>query len=120
MRSRKRGNVDRQHADAVEKVLAKAARGDQRFQVLVRGGDDADTGGDRRVAADPLELSLLQEPQELGLRGRGHVAHFVQKERAAVGLFELADAAAVGAGEGPAFVAEELALHRRLRNGPRS
>ena len=34
-----------------------------------------------------------------------------------MGLLELADAAAVGAGEGAAFVAEQLALQQRFGDG---
>ena len=58
--------------------------------------------------------------QHLGLRGGGHFADFVEKERALMGLLELADAAAVGPGEGAAFVAEQLALQQRLGNGAHS
>ena len=48
---------------------------------------------------------------------RGHVADFVEEQRAAVGLLELADPPAVGAGERPALVAEQLAFQQRLRDG---
>ena len=75
-----RRNADRQHVEPVEQVLAEAAGGGQRFQVLVGGGDEADVGVDRGVAADALELLFLQQPQQLGLRGRRHVADFVHED----------------------------------------
>ena len=46
------------------------------------------------VAADPFELLVLQDAQDLGLGQRRHVADFVQEQRAARGLLELADRAA--------------------------
>ena len=53
----------------------------------------------------------------LACRGQRHVADLVEEERAAVALLELADAAAVGAGEGALLVAEQLALQQGLRDG---
>ena len=49
--------------------------------------------------------------------GRRHVADLVEEEGAAVALLELADAAAVSAGEGALLVAEQLALQQVLRDG---
>ena len=72
------------------------------------------------VAADALEALLLQHAQQLGLRGGRHVADLVEEQRAAVGLLEPADAAAIGAGEGALLVAEQLALQQRLGDGARS
>ncbi len=48
---------------------------------------------------------------------RRHIADLVQKDRAAGALLELADAAAVGSGEGALLVPEQLALQQRLGNG---
>ena len=48
------------------------------------------------LPADPLELLFLQNPQELGLRRKGHVADFVEKKCAFVGLLEDSNAATVG------------------------
>ena len=72
---------------------------------------------DRLVPADALERLVLQQPQHLGLHGQRHVADFVEEKRAAVALLELADAAAVGPGEGPFLVAEQLALQQVFRDG---
>ena len=83
----------------------------------MRGRDQAHVGPDRLVAADALERLLLQQPQHLGLQGQRHVADLVEEQGAAVALLELADAAAVGAGEGALLVAEQLALQQVLRDG---
>ena len=71
----------------------------------------------RLVAAEALEVLLLQHAQHLALCQRRHVADFVEEQRAAVALLELADAAAVGPGEGALLVAEQLALQQGLRDG---
>ena len=101
----------------IVEVLAKPAAFDHRIEVLVGRGNDADIGRDGLAPAQPLESPLLQQPQDLGLGARGHVADFVQQQRAAVGLLELADAPAVGPGKRPALVAEEFAFQERLGNG---
>jgi hypothetical protein len=81
------------------------------------GGDDADIGLDRRAAADRGELAFLQDAQQTGLRLLRHVADFVEKQRAAIGLFETALAAVGGAGEGAALMAEQLAFNQFARDG---
>ncbi len=49
--------------------------------------------------------------------GRRHIADFVEKERAAVGLFKFADALICGAGKCPALMAEQFALEKLLGYG---
>ena len=65
------------------------------------------------VAADPLDREVLNGPQQLGLRRQRQVRHFVEKQRAAVGGFELA-AAAADAGRRAFLDAEQLRLEQRL------
>ena len=57
---------------------------------------------------------LLKHAQDLGLRARTHVSHFVQEERAAVGLFEPTDTLLVGARERASLVSEQLGLEEVL------
>ena len=73
-----------------------------------------------RVAADAVELAVLEHAQQLHLRGGRHVADLVEEQRAAVGLLEAAGALAIGAGEGAALVTEQLGLEQRLRRARRS
>ena len=70
---------------------------------------------DHLVASHPLERSVLEQPQHLGLRVRGHVAHFVEENRASIRLLEFSDALPVRACEGSLLVAEQLTLQERLR-----
>ena len=111
------GQGDGEDLEPVIEVLAEAAVGDHLVEVAVGGGDEADVGPDRVVAAEALEPAVLQEAEHLGLGGRRHVADLVEEDGAAVGLLELADPAAVGAGEGALLVAEELALQEGLGDG---
>ena len=68
-----------------------------------------------RRAAEALELALLEHAQQLGLDGRRHLADFVEKQHAAVGLLDAARLGADRAGEGAALVAEQLRLEQLIR-----
>ena len=80
------------------------------------GGNDADVGPDRVVAADRHELALLEDAQQPRLGLERHVADLVEEQGAALGLLEPADAARVGAGERALLVAEQLALDQLARD----
>ena len=108
---------DREDSEPVVEVRTELPLGRQDHQVAVGGGDQPDVGLYRLVAPDSLERLFLQQPQYLGLHGQRCVADLVEEQRAAVALLELADAAAVGAGEGALLVAEQLALQQRLGDG---
>ena len=81
---------------------------------LVRRGDQAHVDGDRVLAADALDLLLLDHAQDLGLRLQRHVADLVEEERSAVRLLELPGAPIGRAREGALLVPEELALEEVL------
>ena len=70
------------------------------------------------VPPHPQEGVLVQCFQQLDLHGQGKFADLVKKDRTAVGRFQQACLAlGIGAAEGPAFVAEKLALHELLGDG---
>ncbi len=97
------------YADDIEsmiKIFAEASFLDQRFQVLMRRGDDAHVDLDRRMATDTVELAVGQHPQQTRLQFGRHVADLIEEQTAAVGLLETSDAPVLRAGEGAAFVAE--------------
>jgi hypothetical protein len=71
------------------------------------------------MAADPVELAVGQDAQQAGLEFRRHVADFVEKQRAAVGLLEAPPARGGGAGEGAALVAEQFGFEQVLGDGGR-
>ncbi len=110
-----RRNANLDHLDAEVQVLAKLALGDHRFEVLVGRRDDPDVGGERLIAADPLELLLLQHAQELGLGLHIHVADFVEEQGAAVRGLEFSFAACNRPGEGTLLMPEQFALDQLAR-----
>ena len=67
-------------------------------------------------AADAVDHALLDRAQQLGLQPHVHLGDFVEQQRAAGRLLELADAARHRAGEGALLVAEQLGFQQVLRD----
>ncbi|CAJ6550943.1 Uncharacterized protein conserved in bacteria [Burkholderia pseudomallei] len=112
-----RRRMDRQHVQPVIKVRAKAPFRDERRQFGRRRRDDPHIRAHDPVRADRLELLVLQHAQQLALQRHRHVADFVEKERAAVGKLELADAPlAIRARVRARRRAEELGFEQRIGN----
>ena len=65
------------------------------------------------MAADALDSEVLNRPQQLGLGRKRQIADFVEKQRAASGVLELALTAA-HAGRRPILDAEQLGFEKRL------
>src|SRR5207245_9389745 len=98
----------------VVEIVAEAAASAGLFEGRVRRGDEAHVDLDRPGAADPLDLALLEYPQELGLELGPQGADLVEEERAALRELELAKLALVGAGERTLLVAEQVGLDESL------
>ena len=112
-----RRHFDAHHVQSVVEVFAELACLGVGGQITVGGGHDANVDLDLIVAADALEPALLQHGQQLHLDRGGDLSHLVQKQRAAVGLFEAADTPAIGARERPLLMTEELALEQGFGEG---
>src|SRR4029077_15608439 len=80
----KRWNEDREHVQSVVQILAELAGRNRLFQILVRRRDQPDVRPDRLRASEPLELSLLEDPEQFDLRRQIEVADFIKKQRAAL------------------------------------
>ncbi|MNE45553.1 hypothetical protein D3C80_1398400 [compost metagenome] len=103
--------------DAVVKVLAKLLGLDLGLEVTVSGTDQGDVQILLLAGAQRRYFALLQHPQQTGLQRQRHIADFVEKQRAAVGLLQASDhAAAARAGEGAFAVAEQLGLDQAFGN----
>ena len=74
----------------------------------------------RLVAADPLELALLQRPQEFRLQFEVDSADFIEEQRAQVGQLEPAGFLFVRARERTLLVAEQFGSRAGPRITPRS
>ena len=97
-----------EHVEAVVEVFAEGAGRDRALEVLVGRGDQPYVGLDRFGAAHTLELALLQDAQQLHLRGEVDVANLVEEQRPAVGELEAAFLPRLGAGKRALLVAEQL------------
>src|SRR5437016_3313637 len=105
-----RRGLDREHVQPVVEIVPEPLLLHHPKEVAVRRGDEADVDLDRLRTADPLELLLLQDAQQLRLELERDLADLVEEQRAAVGHLEAADLLGDGAGEGAPLVPEELAL----------
>ena len=97
----------RHHVDPVPEILAEAPGGHLGLEVGVRGTDQPGTKAQDRPAAQPDELALLHQPEQLGLQPRIELADLVEKKRAFERLLGEAGMPFVRAGEGSLLVAEE-------------
>jgi hypothetical protein len=109
-----RRQLDVDHAQAEVQVLAEVALVDLLAQVAVGRRQHPHVDLDRLVAADPLDLALLEDAQQLGLQRDVELADLVEEDRAAVGLLEAAEVLADRAGEAALLVAEQRRLDQLL------
>ena len=98
------------HIEPVQQVLAEQAELDALFQILVRGGNHAHIGLDRRMAAHTVKTAIAQNPQQARLQLKRHVANFIQEQGAAIGLLKTSAPLALRARESAPLVAEQFAL----------
>src|SRR4051812_34128274 len=84
--------MDFDRVEAKEEGLAETPAVHLPLQSGVGGGNDADIDAVGFGGADPLELTGLKDAKELWLLSERDVGNLVQKEGAAVGEFEAADA----------------------------
>ena len=115
-RSIRLGTRNLDGAQAVEQVLAETAGRDLGAQVAVGRGDQPDLDVAHLRRTDALDFAVLDHAQQFGLHGHGGFAHFVEKNRASIGVFKQARASVRGAGERAADVPEELAFEQRIHD----
>ena len=110
-----RRQLDRHDREPIVEILAKLSVADELPEVLVGRRQDAHVDLDEHVAADRLDLALLDHAQQLVLHLGRDVADLVEEERAARRLAEQAAPRPLRAGEGALLVAEQLRLDQRRR-----
>ena len=108
---------DGKDLEAVVEIAAELFLGNHFCQVAIGGGDEAHVDGDGAIAAEALDLALLQGAQQFGLQVERELADFIEKERALVSELDAADFAGDGAGECALLVTEQLALKQAGGNG---
>ncbi len=80
--------------------------------IPVAGSQYADIDWNRPRTAHPLDLALLQRPQQLGLQGQRQLRHLIEQQGATVGLFELSGVRGSCPGKRTFFVTEQGALQQ--------
>src|SRR5262245_44767089 len=109
-----RRHVDGHDVEPVVEVLTERALAHRAPEIHVRRRQDPHVDRHRADPAEPLDLALLQDAQELRLQVEAQGADLVEEQRAAVGELEAAELLGVRAGEGALLVAEQLRLDQRL------
>src|SRR5438128_2616044 len=109
-----RRHVDRDHVEPVVEILTERARPDGGFQIYFRRRQDSHVDRHRPHAAQPLDLALLQDAQQLRRKVEPQGADLVEEHGAPVGQLEAAELLRVGPREGALLVAEQLGFHQRL------
>src|SRR5437879_3555985 len=110
-----RPHAKHMHVEAIEQILPEPPRGHLRLEIAVGRRYDARVHGDRAIAAQSADLSLLDHPQQLRLRGERQLTDLVQEQRAPCSRLERTLAEHVRAGEGAALVPEQLVFDQALR-----
>jgi hypothetical protein len=100
--------------NAVVKVGAKGAALNGIAQISIRRNNHPDVGGNRPRSPQMLELTLLQHPKELRLRGRCQLENLIEKQHASCGLFELASLGVLCTSEGAALIPKQLGFKQLL------
>ena len=110
-------NIDRDHLQAVVQVVTEVAGLDLAQKDLVGRRNKAHIHVDGAHCAHPPETAGVEQGQHLGLHHRIEFAHFVQKDRAAIGRFNQSFLLADRAREGAPLVSEEFGLQQLGRDG---
>ncbi|RMW17123.1 hypothetical protein ALO97_05609 [Pseudomonas syringae pv. tagetis] len=102
----------RDDVQAVVQVAAKLIGLAQGIKVGLGRRNDSAIHGNGLIGAKPFKGSLLKDAQQLDLQIDRHAFHFIEKQRAIVGVFYFADAPFACAGKGIGFVPEDLRLEQ--------
>ena len=83
-----RRQADGYDVEPVKQITPEDAALHVLLEVTVGGGHQPHHDLDLALAPEPDNRALLQRSQELGLHGQRHLANFIKKNRAPVGLFK--------------------------------
>ena len=101
---------ERDHIEAVEKIVAKTSSLDFGFKISTGRGHHADVNGERAIAADSLDAAILNEAKKFYLQRGWQLGDLVEQQCTAAACFEPSWFFVNCAGEGSANVTEQLVL----------
>ena len=110
------GDLQLDHGEAEEQIGAEFAGVDLLAQRLVGGGHQSEIGAHRRGRAKACDGALFQHPQQLDLLIQRQIGDFIEEQRAAVGLLEVALVRGDRAGERALGMAEKKRLEQPVGN----
>ena len=87
-RSRSGGRADRKDVEPIEEIGPESPALHRGVEIPVGRRDDPHVHLDRGGPADPLELALLQHPEQLDLEIERQIADLVEEDGPAVGQLE--------------------------------
>src|SRR5262249_7373083 len=108
-------NANGNDVQPVVEILPKRALLERGAQILVGGGKDPNVNLQRFRSAQPLELAVLQDMEQLDLNGAGNIADFIQKDRSLVRQLKAPGLGVVGSCKRALLVAKQLAFQQILR-----
>src|ERR1051326_8759500 len=108
----KRRYLQWKNIQAVKQILPERSFFDFLPKIPVGSGNDPHIHLDDSVSTEPLDFSLLKDPQKIRLHIERKLTNFVKENRATIRLFEESFAESNGAGEGALFMAEQLTLQQ--------
>lgn len=111
------GEMDREDVETIEEIGSEAPLPGFLRQVTIGRSDDADIDREGTGATNALELSFLQDTQELGLEIQRQLPNLIQEERAPIGQLETAQLAHHSASKGTFFVPKQLTFDQARRDG---
>src|SRR5262245_16934196 len=94
-----RGDGNGKHGQPMKQIEPKLPRLHQRAEIPVTGRNHPSAHLHRFVAAEPLELSLLEDTEEFSLQLRIEVPHLIEQHRAGIGNLQLARSSLIRASE---------------------
>ena len=109
-----RRQPDREHVEPIIEIFAELPVGDPALKVTIRRSHNPGVGAKHSRSTEPLKFTLLEDAEELGLRRRTHLRDFVEKQRAAGGLFKLARLALRRPGVCASLVPEQFRFEQLL------
>src|SRR5260221_12520575 len=110
-------NVNRKNIHAKKEIGSELLLAHHRFQIAVRRGNQTCIRRKRPRASQPLELRFWQRAEQFGLQFERNLSYFVQKNRAAIGHFETANALRDRSRKCAFLVSKQLAFQQARRNG---
>ena len=102
------------HCQSIKKILAEKSFFYALLEVAMSGDDNTNVHAPGTRRSNAKDLSIGQNPQQLGLRGQGHLTGFIKKEGPLVCGLKQSLSLAISTDNRAFFVAEQFAFQQTL------